>query len=74
MMKILFNFFSKGTEIYEKLQEVLLRPHLLKAIKKPCPFGNTSGLEGYHSTVIQFAPKIYHLGYDSMTSSLVPFP
>jgi len=46
---------------YEKLVEALTQHSLLKGIKQASPVAQTSCLEGYHSVVNQFAPKM--LGY-----------
>ena len=52
-----------GSYAYEKLCETLNKPSLLKAIKKASPAQQTSSLEGYHSVVNQFAPKMYAYSY-----------
>jgi hypothetical protein len=60
-----------ATEEYDKVVKVLLRKDLLKSIEKLSPGGQTSGLEGYHSAVIHFAPKMYHFGYNGIMTRQV---
>ena len=47
-----------GLLAYEKLYEALNQKSLVKAIKQASPVAQTSFLEGYHSVVNQFAPKM----------------
>jgi len=55
--------YFKGSVAYEKLCEVLSQAPLLKAIEKASPVAKTSCLEGYHSDVNQFAPKMLAYSY-----------
>jgi len=59
-LKILF--FSWAIA-YEKLVEALTQNSLLKGIKQASPVAQTSCLEGYHSVVNQFAPKMLAYSY-----------
>ncbi|XP_078384068.1 uncharacterized protein LOC144666520 [Oculina patagonica] len=51
-------WLTKGSLAYEKLCDVLSNKFLLKGIKQSSPDAQTSALEGYHSVVNHFAPKM----------------
>ncbi|KAI4800031.1 hypothetical protein KUCAC02_016568 [Chaenocephalus aceratus] len=57
-------------EVYEKHTDILLSKHFMKSVRKLSPDSQTSSLEGYHATIIYFAPKMYHFGYATMISRL----
>lgn len=57
-----------GSLVYEKLCEVLRKKRLVKAIEKSSSSGQTSALEGYHSVINQFAPKMLAYSYLGMMS------
>ncbi|KAK5899460.1 hypothetical protein CesoFtcFv8_008940 [Champsocephalus esox] len=63
-------WFEPGTEVYEKLTDILLSKRFMKSVRKLSPDSQTSSLEGYHATIIYFAPKMYHFGYATMISRL----
>ncbi|XP_064645235.1 uncharacterized protein LOC135498761 isoform X1 [Lineus longissimus] len=65
-------WFKKGTEEYDKVCALLLNKNLLHSISKLSSDGQTSGLEGYHSSLLHFAQKMYHFGdlYSSTTGSV----
>ena len=44
--------------MYEKMCEALKSPSLEKGIKKASPIAQTSCLEGFHSVINQFSPKM----------------
>jgi hypothetical protein len=50
--------FFTGSDEYEKLVANLSKTSLLNGIKNASPIAQTSCLEGYHSVVNQFAPKM----------------
>ena len=54
------------SEAYEKLSTALNNDLLAKAIKKASSVEQTSCLEGYHSVVNQFAPKMLAFSYLGM--------
>ena len=56
------------SEAYEKLCFALQKITLTKAIKKASSVEQTSCLEGYHSVVNQFAPKMLAFSYLGMLS------
>ena len=57
-----------GTEAFEKLCELLESTNLKKDVQKLSPHGQTFGIEGFHSIVNHFCPKMYHFSYHSMLS------
>ena len=55
-----------GTSVYDKLGETLTENSLVKGIKQASPFSQTSSLEGFHSALNYFAPKIIAYSYVGM--------
>ena len=47
-----------GTLVYEKLCEALGNKALVRGIKQASPHAQTSCLEGFHSVLNHFAPKM----------------
>ena len=71
---MIYQFFFKislVSEAYEKLYTALNKASLTKAIEKASSVEQTSCLEGYHSVVNQFAPKMYAYSYLGMLCRLV---
>lgn len=64
----LFVAFISASEAYEKMYTALNKPNLTKAIEKASSVEQTSCLEGYHSVVNQFAPKMLAYSYLGMLS------
>ena len=54
------------TAVYEKVCKVLKKTSLVKGIKKASPIAQTSCLEGFHSVLNQFAPKMIAYSYQGM--------
>ena len=63
---ILILSFSIGSVAYEKLCSALTNTHLVKGIKQASPFAQTSCLEGFHSVLNHFAPKMIAYSYAGM--------
>jgi len=57
--------------VYAKLYDALTNKNLVKGIKQASPIAQTSSLEGYHSVINQFAPKMLAFSYLGMFSRLV---
>ena len=55
-----------GTVVYDKLVETLTENSLVKGIKQASPFSQTSSLEGFHSALNYFAPKMIAYSYVGM--------
>lgn len=55
--------FILGSVAYEKLCEALTQNSLVRGIKQASPFAQTSCLEGFHSRLNQFAPKMIGYSY-----------
>lgn len=51
---------------YEKLCSALTNASLVKGIKQASPFAKTSCLEGFHSMLNHFAPKMIAYSYTGM--------
>ena len=51
---------------YEKLHSVLTNVNLMKGIKQASPLAQTSCLEGFHSVLNHFAPKMIAYSYVGM--------
>lgn len=52
-----------GSVAYEKLCAALTQNSLVRGIKRASPFAQTSCLEGFHSLLNQFAPKMIGYSY-----------
>lgn len=55
-----------GSDSYEKLCTALTNNSLVKGIKQASPFAQTSCLEGFHSLLNQFTPKMIGYSYVGM--------
>ena len=60
------NISFSGSEAYERLCNILDARNLQKDILKLSPRGQTSVIEGYHSLINHFAPKMHHFGFQGM--------
>ena len=52
--------------MYERLCEALTNNSLVKGIKQASPLAQTSCLEGFHSVLNHFAPKMIAYSYAGM--------
>ncbi|XP_031559838.1 uncharacterized protein LOC116296014 [Actinia tenebrosa] len=59
-------WLEEDTPVYDKVCSVLTKPSLMKGIKKASPLAQTSCLEGFHSVVNQYAPKMTAYSYQGM--------
>jgi len=57
--------------VYEKMCSALNNASLVSGIKQASPEAQTSCLEGFHSTLNQFAPKMIAFSYIGMYCRLV---
>ena len=57
--------------VYEKMCSALNNASLVSGIKQASPEAQTSCLEGFHSTLNQFAPKMIAFSYIGMYWRLV---
>lgn len=55
--------FSLGSTVYDRLYSALTNNALVKGIKQASPLAQTSCLEGFHSVLNQFAPKMIAYSY-----------
>ena len=63
------NITTKSFQIhipYEKMVGVLTKKNLMNGIKQASPIGQTSCLEGFHSVLNQFSPKMIGYSYPGM--------
>lgn len=66
ILRICFLLLFLGSIAYEKLCAALTNNSLMKGIKQASPFAQTSCLEGFHSLLNQFAPKMITYSYIGM--------
>ena len=52
-----------GSVVYEKVSKALKNKRLTKGIQQASPLAQTSCLEGFHSVLNQFAPKMIAFSY-----------
>ena len=64
-------WFTPDSEPCDALEKIVLDKTLIKDIANSSAFGQTSQVEGYHSLVNQFAPKMYHFSFLGMKSRLL---
>ena len=64
-------WFTPDSEACDALESIVLNNTLMKDIPNSSSFGQTSPVEGYHSLVNQFAPKMYHSSFLGMRSRLL---
>lgn len=62
----LYSTIFPGTLAYDKLVETLTENSLVKGIKQASPLSQTSMLEGFHSALNYFAPKMIAYSYVGM--------
>ncbi|CAN7995733.1 unnamed protein product [Ixodes hexagonus] len=55
-----------GSPAHQKLREIVLSPHLLRDIPRLSTSAQTFATECFHSTLLQFAPKLMHYSFRSM--------
>ena len=58
--------FPVGTVVYDKLYAALTNNALVKEIKQASPLAQTSCLEGFHSVLNHFVPKMIAYSYIGM--------
>ena len=64
-------WLKPDSEVTDGLQKIVENKSLLKDIRNTSPYGQTSGVEGYHTVVNHFAPKMYHFSFKGMKSRLL---
>ena len=64
-------WFTPDSEPCDALEKIILDKKLLKDIANISAFGQTSQVEGYHSLINQFAPKMYHLSFLGLKTRLL---
>ncbi|CAB4006731.1 uncharacterized protein LOC111334905 [Paramuricea clavata] len=65
-------WLTKGSDEYEKLVANLSKTSLLNGIKNASPIAQTSCLEGYHSVVNQFTPKMLAYSHTGILCRTIP--
>ncbi|XP_071965513.1 uncharacterized protein [Antedon mediterranea] len=66
----LTKWLTADTEACDALQKFVETKMLVKDIRNSSPHGQTSSVEGYHSLINHFAPKMFHFSYSGMKSRL----
>ncbi len=64
-------WFTPDSEPCDALEKIVLDKALIKDIANSSAFGQTSQVEGYHSLINQFAPKMYHFSFLGMKTRLL---
>ncbi|XP_031551765.1 uncharacterized protein LOC116289030 [Actinia tenebrosa] len=59
-------WLEEDTPVYDKVRTALTKASLVKGIKKASPVCQTSCLEGFHSVVNQYCPKMIGYSYQGM--------
>ncbi|KAK3703272.1 hypothetical protein QZH41_010164 [Actinostola sp. cb2023] len=62
-------WLEEDTTVYERMCKELKNPSLIKGIRQASPMAQTSCLEGFHSVVNQYAPKMIAYSYQGMYCS-----
>lgn len=60
--------FSVGSKACVKLEELAMSKQMQKDIPKLSPGAQTASLEGFHSVINHFAPKMFGFSYHGMLS------
>ena len=63
-------WIKPDTEAADKLQAIIEKKTLVKDIRKSSPHAQTSVVEGYHTLLNHFAPKMYHFHFHGMEGRL----
>ena len=66
-----FISYHSDSKLYEKVSTALTNPRLVKGIKQASPLDQTSCLEGFHSVLNQFSPKMIAYWYQGQYCRLV---
>ena len=61
-------YFVTDSPEYDLVVDIVENRNRLKDVKQLSPHHQTSGLEAFHSVINQFAPKMYHFHYRSMST------
>ena len=64
-------WFAPDSEPCDALEKIVLDKKLLKDTANSSAFGQTSQVEGYHSLINQFAPKMYHFSFLGLKTRLL---
>ena len=60
-----------ASEAYEKISNILESVYIKKDVRKLSPLAQTSDLEGFHSLLNHFAPKMFQFGFYGMRSRYI---
>lgn len=70
-MSYILLFIFPDSPLHEKVCTALTNPRLMKGIQKASPLDQTSCLEGFHSVLNHFAPKMIAYSYVGQYCRLV---
>ncbi|CAN7943196.1 unnamed protein product, partial [Ixodes hexagonus] len=59
-------WLPEGSPAHQRLREIVLSGHLLRDIPRLSTSAQTFATECFHSTLLQFAPKLVHFSFRSM--------
>ena len=71
MPELISDVLFPESTVYMKMCKALTNPNLVKWIKKVSPSDQTSSLQGFHTVLNHFAPKMIHYSYPGMLCRLV---
>ena len=66
LMSLYKNLVFTGSDVYEKVYDVLTKKPLMNGLNQASPLPQTSCIEGFHSVVNQFAPKMICYSFPGM--------
>ena len=64
-------WFTPDSEPCDALENIVLDKTLFMDVANSSAFGQTSPVEGYHSLINQFAPKMYHFSFLGLKTRLL---
>jgi solute carrier family 8 (sodium/calcium exchanger) len=64
-------WFKPNSKVFLQLSDILMANAMRRNVQRLSPLGQTYGIEGFHSLVNHFAPKMIHFGYGGMLSRLL---
>jgi solute carrier family 8 (sodium/calcium exchanger) len=64
-------WFRASSKVFDQLSNIVLSKNIKRDVQRLSPLGQTFSVEGFHSLVNHFAPKMTHFGYCGMLCRLL---